>query len=72
MNIEKFSLKIRQLIFNKRITGRELAQNCGVTPQTISNWKNGRCCPKYSLTPTVATKLKIYSDNFITLKDCGL
>ncbi len=72
MNIDKFSLKIRQLLFNKRITGKVLAQHCGVTPQTISNWKNGRCCPKHSLTLPVATKLKIYSDDFITLKDCGL
>lgn len=62
-------LKLKELIKEKDITGKDLAEIVGVTPSTISNIVKGNHFPKPELLRSLAKALSIevrdlfYSDN---------
>ncbi len=45
MNLEKFAKRLQERRQIRRITQAEIAQNLGLTPQTVSKWERGLCAP---------------------------
>ena len=49
----------------KGVTQEEMAQELGVTNQTISKWESSQCCPDIQLLPDIADYFDISIDELI-------
>ena len=56
---------IRKLRQSRRMTQEELAENLGVTVQTVSRWENGVNCPDLSVLPGLCRILGTSADQLL-------
>ena len=66
-------LRLRELLKEKEMTGKELAERVGVSQNTISNIVNGYSFPKPELLLSISEKLDVdLKDLFISTKQNDL
>ena len=61
----KINEKIAALRKQKGITQGELAQELGVTNQSVSKWESGQCCPDIQLLPDMARYFGVSIDELM-------
>ena len=52
---------------NAKMTQKDLANACGVSESTVSNWENGKSEPTVSQAKLIGEVVGIYYDNIIFL-----
>ena len=63
-----FSHKLRQYRRERDMTQEELAQKIGISPQSVSKWERGCCCPDLLILDEVASALGVeVKDLFVFL-----
>ncbi len=63
-------LRLKEILNEKGVTGKELAEKAGVTPASISNIVQGNSFPKPELLQKIAQILDIdIKDLFVSTKD---
>lgn len=66
--MSQIQLRINDLRKKKQIRQKELADNIGVSTQTISKWENNICMPDISLLPDIAAFFQVSVDELLGLK----
>lgn len=66
--MRKISLRIADLRKKKQITQQELADNIGVSFQTISKWETGINMPDISMLPLLSEYFQVSTDQLLGLQ----
>ena len=59
MDYEKIGALIRRLRRERGLTQRQLAEELGLSPKTVSKWERALGCPDVSLVPALAACLQV-------------
>lgn len=62
--LDRFSLKLRQLMKEKDITQRELADKLYVSEVTVSKYVNGNMMPSVRMVINISYELNVSIDSF--------
>ena len=69
--MSRIQLRIYDLRKRKQIGQRELAEQLGVSVQTVSKWENEISMPDISLLPDIAAFFQVTVDEVLGLRQIG-
>lgn len=68
--LDRFGLKLRQLMKEKDITQRELADKLYVSEATVSKYANGNMMPSVRMVINISYELNVSIDSFTYFCGC--
>ena len=69
MDLQAFSIKLRELRQELKLTQKEFVKDLSITPATLSAYEKGSTNPSISVIVEIATKYKVSVDWLLGLKD---